>query len=161
MFSTVFITLILIAKPINDGDCDHLSETFQDREAFSFSTQTQIKKEFIQDRLVTRASTSLSSAETSWCCGEAGEKEKESARARWEGEREKRGSRTFSLFPSFPAHFLFFSIIAIFIGIPSGSLCGGESFHLKARRSNNSKTHPHPSPSISCPRTRGNGFEIC
>ena len=42
----------------------------------------------------------LSSAEA--CCGEAGEKEKESA-----------GS--------------IFSIIAIFIRIPSGSFCGGES----------------------------------
>ena len=39
------------------------------------------------------------------CCGEAGEKEKESAR----------GTR-----------FLFLSIIDILMGIPSGSLCGGE-----------------------------------
>ena len=149
MFSTVFITLSLIARPINDGNCDQLSEAFQDREAFSFSTPTRIRKEFIQDRLVTRASTSLSSAETSSCCGEAGEKEKESARARWEGEREKRGSRAFSLFPSSPARFLFFSIIAIFI--PSGSLCGGESFHLKARQSNDSKTPPPPLPLHSMP----------
>ena len=32
-----------------------------------------------------------------------------------------------SLFPSFPARFLFLSIIDILMGIPSGSLCGGES----------------------------------
>ena len=43
----------------------------------------------------------LSSAEASYCCGEAGEKEKESARG-------------------------YFSIIAISIGIPSGSPRGGE-----------------------------------
>ena len=52
----------------------------------------------------------LSSAEAFLCCGEAGETEKESA-----------GNYTF-----------YFSIIANFIGIPSGSLCGGESYrHLK------------------------------
>ena len=33
--------------------------------------------------------------------------------------------RAFSLFPSSPRAFYFFSIIAIFTGIPSGSLCGG------------------------------------
>ena len=118
MFSAVFITPSPIAKPINDGGCDQLSETFRDREAFSFSTQTRIRKEFIQDRLVTRASTSLSSSETSLCCGEAGEKKKKRRGARWEGEKEKRGSRAFSLFPSSPA-LLFFSIIAIFIRYPS------------------------------------------
>ena len=98
MFSTVFITLSLIAKPINDGGCDQLSETFQDREAFSFLTQTRLRKEFIQDRVVTRASTSLSSAETSLCCGKRrlGRKKKRASGARWKGEREKRGS---SLFP--------------------------------------------------------------
>ena len=41
-------------------------------------------------------------------CVEAGEKEKESARG------------------TSPARFLFFSIIDILMGIPSGSLCGGE-----------------------------------
>ena len=40
---------------------------------------------------------SLSSTEAALCCGEAGDKEKESARARWEGETEKRGSRLFPL----------------------------------------------------------------
>ena len=36
-----------------------------------------------------------------------------------------RGSRFFPL-PIIPRALSFFSIIAIFIGIPSGSLCGGE-----------------------------------
>ena len=57
------------------------------------------------------------------CCGEAGEKEKGSARGTMgRGKREE-----VSLFPSSPARFLFLSIIDILIGIPSGSLCGGES----------------------------------
>ena len=47
------------------------------------------------------------------CCGEAGEKEKESARGTMAS----------------PARFLFLSIIDILMGIPSGSLCGGESKH--------------------------------
>ena len=55
----------------------------------------------------------LSSAEASLCCGEAGEKEKESARG---------------TMGRFPARFLFLSIIDILMGIPSGSLCGGESY---------------------------------
>ena len=56
--------------------------------------------------------------------------EKKRARAGHNGkEKERRETPAFSLFPSSPARFLFFffSIIAIFIGIPSGSLCGGES----------------------------------
>ena len=51
------------------------------------------------------------------CCGEAGEKEKGSAR-----------------FPSSPARFLFLSIIDILMGIPSGSLCGGERVRSKKER---------------------------
>ena len=143
MFSTVFITPSLIAKPINDGGCDQLSETFRDREAFSFSTQTRIRKEFIQDRLVTRASTSLSSSETSLCCGEAGEKKKEKARGTMRrGKREERLPRLLPL-PIFPCAFIFFDY-CYFYTIPIGSLCGRESFHLKARRSNDSKTPPPP-----------------
>ena len=43
------------------------------------------------------------------------------------GERKiKRTGHAFSFFPPFPARFLF-SIAAVFIGITSGSLCGGES----------------------------------
>ena len=45
------------------------------------------------------------------CCGEAGEKEKESTQG----------------ILIIPCAF-FFPIIAIFIGTPSGSLCGGESY---------------------------------
>jgi len=124
MFSTVFITLSLIAKPINDGHCDQLSETFQDREAFSFSTQTRIRKEFIQDRLVTRASTSLSSAETSlllW--GGWGERKRKRAGhdGKWKERREAPAPSPSSHRPQ--RAFYFHSIIAIFIGIPSGNLC--------------------------------------
>ena len=55
----------------------------------------------------------LSSAEASLCCGEAGEKEKESARGMMgRGKREKLFP-AFFLFPSSPARFQFFSIIAI------------------------------------------------
>ena len=53
----------------------------------------------------------LSSEEASLCCGEAGEIGKESTRG----------------IPIIPCALSIFSIIAIFIGIPSGSLCGGES----------------------------------
>ena len=54
----------------------------------------------------------LSSKEASLCCGEAGEKEKESAQG----------------IPVVPDALSIFSIIAIFIGIPCGSLCGRESY---------------------------------
>ena len=69
----------------------------------------------------------LPSSEACLCCGEAGEKEKESARGTMgRGKREQR-IFAFSLFPSPPARFPFvFSIIAMFIEIPSWSLCGGE-----------------------------------
>ena len=58
--------------------------------------------------------------------GRLGSKKKKARGARLEGEREKRG-----LFPPFPSSLVpralsIFFIIAIFIGIPSGSLCGGE-----------------------------------
>ena len=56
--------------------------------------------------------TSLFPAEASLCCGEAGKKEKESTQG----------------IPIIPRALSTFSIIAIFIGIPSGSLCGGESY---------------------------------
>ena len=58
------------------------------------------------------------------CCGEVGEKGKESARDTMGREREKRGSRLFPL-PIVPCALSIFSIIAI--GIISWSLCGGES----------------------------------
>ena len=66
--------------------------------------------------------TPFSSAETFLCRREAGERKK--ARARWEGKREE-ARPTFSLFP-LSRFRLLFSIIAIFIGIPNGSFCGGE-----------------------------------
>ena len=40
--------------------------------------------------------------------------------------RKKKRARGAPLFPSSPARFLFLSIIDILMGIPSGSLCGGE-----------------------------------
>ena len=67
---------------------------------------------------------SLSSTETSSCSREAGEKDKESAGH--DGKRkERRVEEGFIPLPIVPARFLFLSIIAIFTGIPSGSLCGG------------------------------------
>ena len=56
--------------------------------------------------------------------GRLGRKEKRALGARWEGEREKRGSRLFPL-PIVPGALSIVSIIAI--GIISGSLCGGKS----------------------------------
>ena len=50
----------------------------------------------------------LFSVEASLCCGEGGKKEKEGA-------------------PIVPRALSIFSIIDILMGIPSGSLCGGES----------------------------------
>ena len=41
-------------------------------------------------------------------------------------EKKKKRARGVSLFPSSPARFLFFRLF-YFDGIPSGSLCGGES----------------------------------
>ena len=67
-------------------------------------------------------------AQAALCCGQAGEKEKESARGMMErGKRgRKRGSRLFPL-PMVPRALSIFSIIAIFIGMPCGSSCGGGS----------------------------------
>ena len=58
--------------------------------------------------------------------GRLGRKKKRARGARWEGGREKRGSRRFPL-PIVPRALSIFSIIDILMGIPSGSLCGGES----------------------------------
>ena len=46
--------------------------------------------------------------------GKLGRKKKRERGARWEGEGEKNERPLFSLFPSSPARFLFFSIIATF-----------------------------------------------
>ena len=69
----------------------------------------------------------LSSAEALLCSREAGEKEKESARGTM---GRGKTAPAFSLFPLSPARF-YFSIVAIFIGKPSGSLCGGENRWIK------------------------------
>ena len=64
----------------------------------------------------------LSSAEASLWCREAGEREKKKALGTMgRGKREK-------AFPSshLSPRAIYFSIIVIFIGIPRGSLCGGE-----------------------------------
>ena len=68
----------------------------------------------------------LSSAEASLCCGEAGEKEKRGRGARREERKEKRGA--FFLLPIVPRALSIFSIIAIFVEISSGNLCGGERY---------------------------------
>ena len=67
----------------------------------------------------------LSTSQRPLCVvGRLGRKKKKARGARWEGEREKRGLFPFS---HLHLHAFFFSIIAIFIGIPSGRLCRGES----------------------------------
>ena len=62
--------------------------------------------------------------------GRLGRKKKTARRVQWEGERENRGSRLFP-FLIFLGALSIFSIIAVFIGISSRSLCGGESPGLK------------------------------
>ena len=57
--------------------------------------------------------------------GRLGRKKKRARRAGWEGGREKRGSRRCPL-PIVPRALSIFSIIDILMGIPSGSLCGGD-----------------------------------
>ena len=57
--------------------------------------------------------------------GGGGERKRECAGHDRKGKK-RREVPAFSLFPSSPARFLIFPIIAIFIGITSGSLCGGE-----------------------------------
>ena len=62
----------------------------------------------------------ISFAETSLYLRAAGEREKESARGRWEGEEIKRGTRRGTspfLFPSSPARLSFFN--SFFIWIPA------------------------------------------
>ena len=58
--------------------------------------------------------------------GRLGRKKKRARGARWEGGREKGGSLRFPL-PIVPRALFIFSIIDILMGMPSGSLCGGES----------------------------------
>ena len=68
----------------------------------------------------------LSSAETALRCREVGG-ERKRERAGHDGKgKKRREAPAFSLFPSFPRAF-YYLIIAIFIGMPCGSICGGES----------------------------------
>ena len=76
------------------------------------------------------SSFSLASAEASLYRREAVEREKEDTRGTM--GREKRRSEVFSSSHRPPRAF-YFSIIAIFIGIPSGSLCGEERFILSCK----------------------------
>ena len=63
----------------------------------------------------------------------------------------------FSLFPSSPARFLFFSIFAIFLGIPSRSLCGGESLptisKFRKKKENLVKACLRPPQNVACTQT--------
>ena len=75
--------------------------------------------------------SSLSPPQRPLCVvGRLGRKKERARVARWEGERENRGYRLFPL-PIVPRALSVFLIIAIFIGIPSGSLCGGERVRQK------------------------------
>ena len=72
----------------------------------------------------------LSSAEVSLCCWGAGEKKKKTARGeQWEGGQRREAFSRLSPLPIVPRALSIFSIIAIFIGIPSRNLCGGESWN--------------------------------
>ena len=93
---------------------------------FAFECIRNIKHSYI----LKNSSFSLASAEASLYRREAVEREKEDTR-RTMG-REKRRSEAFSSSHRPPRAF-YFSIIAIFIGIHSGSLCGEERFILSCK----------------------------
>ena len=88
---------------------------------FAFECIRNIKHSYI----LKNSSFSLASAEASLYRREAVEREKEDTRGTM--EREKRRSEVFSSSHR-PLRAFYFSIIAIFIGIHSGSLCGEERF---------------------------------
>ena len=76
----------------------------------------------------------LSSPQRSLCVvGRLGRETKKASRARWElRQREKRGLRLPPFSSSHrPPRAFYFSSIAIFVGIPSGSLCGEKSQWFK------------------------------
>ena len=93
---------------------------------FAFECIRNIEHSYI----LKNSSFSLASAEASLYRREAVEREKESA---W--GTMGRGKRRREVFPSShrPPRAFYFSIIAIFIGIPSGSLCGEERFILSCK----------------------------
>ena len=93
---------------------------------FAFECIRNIEHSYI----LKNSSFSLASAEASLYRREAGERKKESARGTM-----GRGKRRSEVFPSShrtPRAF-YFLIIAIFIRIPSGSLCGEERFILSCK----------------------------
>ena len=93
---------------------------------FAFECIRNIKHSYI----LKNSSFSLASAEASLYRREAVERGKRETR-RTMG-REKRRSEVFSSSHRPPRAF-YFSIIAIFIGIPSGSLCGEDRFILSCK----------------------------
>ena len=93
---------------------------------FAFECIRNIKHSYI----LKNSSFSLASAEASLNRREAVEREKEDTRGTM--GREKRRSEVFSSSHRPPRAF-YFSIIAIFIGIPSGSLCGEDRFILSCK----------------------------
>ena len=93
---------------------------------FAFECIRNIKHSYI----LKNSSFSLASAEASLYRREAVEREKEDTRGTM--GREKRRSEVFSSSHRPPRAF-YFSIIAIFIGIPSGSLCGEDRFILSCK----------------------------
>ena len=93
---------------------------------FAFECIRNIEHSYI----LKNSSFSLASAEASLYRREAVEREKEDTRGTM--GREKRTSEVFSSSHRPPRAF-YFSIIAIFIGIPSGRLCGEERFILSCK----------------------------
>ena len=93
---------------------------------FAFECIRNIEHSYI----LKNSSFSLASAEASLYRREAVEREKEDTRGTM--GREKRRSEVFSSSHRPPRAF-YFSIIAIFIGIHSGSLCGEERFILSCK----------------------------
>ena len=93
---------------------------------FAFECIRNIEHSYI----LKNSSFSLASAEASLYRREAGERKKESAWGTMGREKRRR-----EVFPSShrPPRAFYFSIIAIFIGIPSGSLCGEERFILSCK----------------------------
>ena len=77
--------------------------------------------------------TNLSPPQRPLCVvGGLGRKKYRARGARWEGEREKRSLSFNVLFSHRPPRAFHFSITAFFIGIPSGSLCGGERWLINS-----------------------------
>ena len=93
---------------------------------FAFECIRNIKHSYI----LKNSSFSLASAEASLYRREAVEREKEETRGTMGMEK-----RRSEVFPSSqrPPRAFYFSIIAIFIGIHSGSLCGEERFILSCK----------------------------